>query len=246
VGGDVLVSPAEPLELRRLGSVSSTPEKHGADFLFFGKQVGMVGVQRKEINDLIASINDDRLTREIPLLQRLDVGVVLIEGRIEWTNDGFLLAASSQFTKAQYLGTLWSLQSLGLWTSFTDSQTETIRYLSLFSRWIQKEKHTGLVRRSQKAARNEYGIKDDRAWQIFVMQSFPGIGYERAKAIVDHYGGLPLAWTGKLEEVDGIGKQTAQRLGRMLTAREPDRGSGVTSGSGGTAGDAVGYGGAAV
>ena len=212
----MLVSPAEPRELRLLGNTSSAPEKHGADFLWYTKHIGMVGVQRKEINDLIASIADDRLAREIPLLQRLDYAMILIEGRIEWTDDGFLYTATSQFSRAQFLGTLWSLSLAGLLTGFTSSLTETTQYLSLFYRWTLKERHTGLMRRAQKATRDEYGMRTDRAWQIFTMQSFPGVGYERAKAIVDHYGGLPLKWTGKLDDVTGIGKSTAVRLERLL------------------------------
>lgn len=241
----MLISPAEPRELRQLGNTSAAPEKHGADFIWYTKHVGMVGVQRKEINDLLASLADDRLAREIPLLQRLDIAMVLIEGRIEWTNDGFLLGVTSSFTKAQYLGILWSLQSSGLWIGCTTSQTETIQYLSLFYRWTMKERHTGLLRRTAKVAHDEYGQRTERAWQIHTMQSFPGIGYERAKSVVDHFGGLPLQWTGRLDEVAGIGKQTARRLEMLLTQREagqgiPDRsGSPPGDGNAGSCGDGV-------
>ena len=212
----MLVSPAEPRELRELGNTSSAPEKHGADYLWYTKHIGMVGVQRKEINDLIASINDDRLAREIPLLQRLDLAMVVIEGRLEWTDDGFLLATSSGWSRAQLLGVFWSLQLSGLCVGCTTSLTETTQFLSLFYRWTMKERHTGLLRKSQKASKDEYGIRSDRAWQVFLLQSFPGLGYERARAIVDHFGGLPLQWTGKLDEVAGIGKTTATRLERLL------------------------------
>lgn len=215
----MLVSPAEPRVLRELGNTSSAPEKHGADYLWYAKTIGMVGVQRKEINDLIASINDDRLAREIPLLQRLDLAMVVIEGRLEWTNDGFLYGTSSGWSRAQFLGTLWSLQLSGLLIGFTHSLTETTTYLSLFYRWTQKDRHSGLLRRSSKA-KDEYGIASDRAWQVFVLQGFPGLGYERARAIVDHYGGLPLQWTAKLDEVDGIGKTTAGRLSRLLSSSD--------------------------
>lgn len=221
----MLISPAEPRELRLLGNTSAAPEKHGADFLWYSKAVGMVGVQRKEINDLLASLADDRLAREIPLLQRLDIAMVLIEGRVEWTNDGFLLATSSPFTRAQYLGILWSLQSAGLWIGCSDSLTDTTQYLSAFYRWTTKERHTGLLRRTQKAGRDEYGMRSDRAWQLHLLQGFPGVGYERAKAIVEYYGGLPLAWTGRLVDVDGIGPVTAHRLETLLTPL--DSGSGA-------------------
>ena len=219
----MLVSPAEPRQLRELGNTSSQPERWGADFLLYSKTVGMVGVQRKEINDLVASIDDDRLAREIPLLQRLDMAIILIEGRLEWTDDGHLFTsgASSRFTRAQYQGILWSLSLSGLTVGCTTSTTETIEYLLLFSRWLTKSRHTGLLRRTQKAGRDEYGIRTTRAQQIFTLQSFDGVGYERARAIVDFYGGLPLAWTAKLDDVPGIGAATAARLGRLLPSLAP-------------------------
>lgn len=226
-----MVSPAEPRELRALGKTSSEPEKYGADFLFFSKTLGRVGVQRKEINDLIASLADDRLSREIPLLQTLDVAILLIEGRIEWTNEGLLLSVSSPFTKAQFLGITWSLQLNGLWTSYTGSTTETIDWLSLLNRWATKDRHTSLLRRSEKV-RSEYGMRDKRAWQIHIMQGFPGVGYQRAVAVINHFGGLPLAWTGNLAEVDGIGETVTRRLGSLLTPPDRSLADGQTNASG--------------
>lgn len=239
----MLVSPAEPAVLRKLGQTSSTPEKHGADFLMFSRALGMVGVQRKEINDLVASLNDDRLAREIPMLQRLDIAVVLIEGRIEWTTDGLLSSTSSPFTRAQYLGTLWSMALSGLWTCFTSSTMETTDWLSTFNRWLQKDKHTSLLTRRQQAPRNEYGLRDRRAQHIHILEGFPGVGYQRAMAIVDFFGGLPLEWTGRLNDVPGVGATTARRMERMLGGeRESERESDESGGNDGRDGRRQGEG----
>ena len=203
--------------MRKLGTTSSQPERYGADFLMFSPHIGRVGVQRKEIHDLIASLHDGRLSREIPQLQSLDMAVLVIEGRLEWTNDGFLFLENKyEFTKAQFLGICWSLYLNGVLPSFTGSQTETIEYLSLFSRWIQKERHTSLTSRSKAVAKNLYGTRESRDWQIHVMEGFPGVGYGRATNIVDYFGGLPLAWTGSLKEVPGIGPKTAKKLEGLL------------------------------
>ena len=217
----MLVSPTEPAELKMLGKVSSQPEKHGADFLMYSPVVGRVGVQRKEIGDLVASLGD-RLAREIPLLQQLDIGLVLIEGRIEWTNDGTLLSAGGlELSRAQYLGIVWSIQSSGLWIGSTSSLTETTTFLSLFSRWVTKERHHSLLRRNKRPARNAYGEARDRDWQIFFLQGLPGLGYERAASVVDFYGGLPLQWTGVLTEIPGIGDGLWRKLAKLLE-REGD------------------------
>lgn len=212
----MLVSPAEPPAFKVLGDSSSIPERYGADFLMFSPVLGRIGVQRKEVHDLVASIRDDRLAREIPLLSQLDIGIVLVEGDFEWTNDGLSSVIRSEFTKAQYLGILWSLQSKGLWTSFTSCQTETIEYLSLFTRWTAKDRHTTLLRRNQKGKRNQYGIESRREEWIHVLQGFPGMGYERSAKVVDFCGRLPLEWTVSLRDVPGIGDHLTRRLESFL------------------------------
>lgn len=213
----MLVSPAEPAPLRALGRTSSIPERYGADFLIFSPHLGRIGIQRKEISDLLHSLQqDDRLSREIPQLQSLDIAILIIEGQLTWTADGYLYNTTSQFTLTQFRGLLWSLQYSGLWISFTNSVTETIEYLLQFTRWTEKPRHTTLLRRNKSKARNVYGTRDSREWQIHVMQGFPGIGYDRAQDIVDFYGGLPLTWTGELIDVPGIGKVTATRLKALL------------------------------
>ena len=141
--------------------------------------------------------------------------MLIVEGRIEWTGDHLLYGVTSEFTKAQLYGLLWSLQSSGLWISYTTSVTETIECLSLFSQWTMKDRHTTLLRRT-KASKNIFGTRESRDWQIHVMQGFPGIGYEKAAAIVDYYGGLPLQWTGRLSDVTGVGPVLAGRLDRLL------------------------------
>lgn len=217
----MLVSPAEPPEFKTLGKSSVIPERYGADFLMYSPHLGRVGVQRKEIKDLIASLSDDRLAREIPQLQSLDIGIVVIEGRLEWTVDDnlFLNTYSSPLTKAQYLGILWSLCLNGLWTGFTDSKTETLKWLSWLSKWMMKSRHTALKSRTS-APKNVFGTKESRDWQIHVMQGFPGVGYGKAEAIVDHFGGLPLRWSGDLTTVPGVGGVLSRRLGSLLDPSE--------------------------
>lgn len=215
----MLVSPTEPRELRALGTVSAVPELYGVDFLTWGATTGKVGVQRKEVADFVASLRDDRLGKEVAQARSLDIRMLIVEGRIEWTNDGTLLDTRSPLTRAQYLATLWSLQSEGWWITCTSSTTETTESLLLFTRWVAKAKHSTLTARNG-PPRNMYGTRGSEDWQCHVLQSFPGIGYERARSVVEYYGGLPLAWTGTLSDVPGIGKKTSERLEGLLERSE--------------------------
>jgi ERCC4-type nuclease len=214
----VLVSPAEPKELKAGKTVSTAPEQFGADFLTLSPVFGRVGIQRKTVTDLIASLGD-RVPREITLLKRLDLGIWLIEGTPQWTVDGHLLSStSSSFTNAQYLGILWSLQSNGFWLAHTSSMTDTIKYLSLLDRWLRKDHHSSLLRRQE--PRSVLGKVDKRDRQVWIMQGFPGVGYEKAKAIVDEVDGLPFIMNPAIDlsSIRGIGPIIAKRIEQCFSS----------------------------
>lgn len=214
----MLVSPTEPSALRSIGTTSSKPEQYGVDFLFPSK-LGLVGVQRKEISDLIASAHDGRLARELVLMKRLDIGMLMVEGQIRWTNDGQLLN-SQGWSKTQHRGLLWSVQLKGFWIGTSESLVETSELLLNFSRYLDKGNHNSLLTRPK--ARGDWGSPTDRDFAVHLLQSFPGIGPETAGAIFDTYG-VPIKWTITdidLQLVPGVGKGRAQSLIRALNQEQ--------------------------
>lgn len=206
----MLISPAErDAGLLSLGTVSSVPERYGADFLLFSPVFGRVGVQRKTIADLVASVHDGRLEREISQLKVLDQSIFLLEGTPQWTNESILLSQSpTKYSKAMHLGIIFSLQAEGSWILQPSSSQESIEFLSSLERWMKKSRHGTLRRRSGPVS--PWGTADSKDWQIHVMQGFPGVGYEKAKAIVESNGGLPL----RLKE--GVMLQNAKGVGAKL------------------------------
>lgn len=214
----MLVSPTEPKPFHSLGVLTMKPEEYGADFLLYGKGLGAVGVQRKEMDDLVSSVRDGRLGRQLTLMKRLDLGVLLIEGRPQWTNDGSLMA-NGNWTVAQHRGLLWSVQSRGFWIGTTTTIQETIEWLSQFQNWLKKAKHGSLETRPK--GRDEFGKEFNGAskdFYLYLMQSFPGVGREVAARLVEKWG-VPVAWTiteEQLREVKGIGKGRAKLLASML------------------------------
>lgn len=210
----MLVSPAEPKPFHALGDLSRTTEDYGADFLI-PSRMGLVGVQRKEYNDLLASVTGDRIYRELLLMKRLDVGIWLIEGRPQWTNDGVLISRR-QWTLSQHLGLICSMQQRGFWVLWTNTSQESIRLLSALPSWLNKVEHTSLTHRPK--PQTSWGFKTDRDWGIHWWQSFPNIGPKVAANLYDTVG-IPLTWncTRKdLEKVDGVGKVRAEKLWRAL------------------------------
>ena len=71
----MLISPSEPAAIRALGTTCDIPERHGCDVLFVAHG-GYWGVQRKELKDFVASVNDDRLGKDanVAPVNRLRLG----------------------------------------------------------------------------------------------------------------------------------------------------------------------------
>lgn len=216
------VSPAEPARLRELGKVSSQCEELGCDFLFLVKDLGLVGVQRKEFKDLIASIYDGRLYKELSQMKQLARGMFIIEGMPQWTTDGNYLGRSN-FNIAQYRGILWRLQLEGHWILHTSSMDETIGSLLHFEKWMEshatQDKVSSLSKKQN--VKNEWGVSTNKEWSVSILTSF-GLGPTLAQRVYEKLG-LPIKWTVSKEElmtVDGIGKHRAEKMIRSLGGAE--------------------------
>ena len=210
----MLVSAAEPKSLQ-IGSYSPLPESFGCDFLI-PCPVGMVGVQRKEIHDLIASRGDGRLARELAQMKQLDIAILLVEGRLKWTSDGVLSTSRSKWTRAEHHGMLFSIQSTGIWVNSSADLTDSREYLTLLERWFMKENHKGIMTRPKPTTL--WGTRTDRDWAIHAIQSVDGVGPEMAGRIFDKFG-LPFeckVTVAELMTVDGIGKGRAEKIVRAF------------------------------
>lgn len=211
----MFVSAAEPASLRTLGPYSPLPEQYGSDFLVVCP-LGLVGVQRKEVHDLIASRADGRLARELAQMKQLDVAILLVEGRLKWTSDGSLSTSHTQWTRDQHLGLLFSIQSNGVWVNSSESLGDSREYLSRLEKWMMKDKHSGSMTRPK--PQTIWGNRTDKDWACHAIQSVDGVGPEVAARIFDKFG-LPFTMTVTVEDlltVDGIGKKRAEKIVRAF------------------------------
>jgi len=225
----IYVSPAEPGWLKRLlaeqfdvAVTKIVTEDRGVDVAWMHDQHGdatWFGVQRKELNDLIASIGD-RLTREIPqMVAGVEHPHIIVEGRVSWSNEGVLMRDGwgQPFTKKQWRGLMWSIQGAGVGLSYSKDGPETVSLIRDMYAWTAKDRHTTLRQRAN-VPTNDWGTRDNGAWSRWVLQGFDGIGPEAATRIVRMYG-LPLQWTVTKEEllaVEGLGKVKVDRLFKAL------------------------------
>lgn len=218
----MFIAPTEPPALKAIGKSSLLPESYGVDCYFIGTSGRKCGIQRKEIKDLLASVNDGRLVKEVLQMEALDYKVLIVEGKAVYSEDGYLLnnTFGKQWTKSQFDGLLWSIQDRGIWLVRTDSLNDTIETVQRMERWFKKSSHESLSRRPGigKGILGAGPTSDEVA--AWILQSVPGIGPKLADKIVSQFG-QPLRLeltTHELQQIDGVGKKKADSIVGMFNA----------------------------
>lgn len=219
----LFVAPTEPPMLKKLASkITLMPEKFGVDVYFVGNKGRKVGIQRKEIKDLLASVNDGRLVKEVIQMEALDYKILIVEGRVVFDEQGCLLANTfgQRWTRSQYDGLLWSVMDRGIWVCATGSLSDTCDTVQRMQRWFTKSSHNSLRNRPGigKGIFGDGATSDEAA--AWILQSIPGIGVKLADEIVKKFG-LPLRLTVTREElmtIEGIGKTKAEMIVGMFEA----------------------------
>ncbi len=222
-----LLSPSETDLSKALGDsaiTSSLPEEKGADVLLYTKQ-GLIGIQRKKVpHDFISSIEDGRMARSTTLLQSTcPYRILLCEGRFRYYPDGRLdlgPRVPSHYTVKHIRGMLFDIRFVkSVEVDFTDDIRDTAYYIRALGEFFNQEKHLGLYRRP--SAKGTWGAPTTEDIDLWLLQSFQGIGVTLAGNIVERFGGkIPLQWSCTLEElrsVPGLGKKRAEALWESLS-----------------------------
>lgn len=213
----IRVAPTEPIPLKSIGESSSIPESFGADVLW-ETNGRLIGIQRKEVGDMISSVRDNRLMRGLIDMGALDQAIFLLEGRPQWTNDGVLLNGHVKWTMAEHVGVMMGVQAAGVWCVTTANLQETCAMVPVLADWTSRTDHNLLTVRSGPSG-DDWGRVSKRQRQEFILQGLPGVGKDRARRIIEGVG-FPLGLVVEEEallKVDGIGKGTLKKMREALS-----------------------------
>jgi ERCC4-type nuclease len=194
---------------------SAAPEKRGVDFLWRANGQWW-GVQRKELHDLLASLDDGRLSMELAQMRAaVTMPHLVVEGRIVPQNDGYLMTNGwGQPVNMSILRQrLLTIGYEGVHISYTRDVSDTARLLIDAYLWSHKAHHTTAQTRPKPT--NDWGRLTNRDYQVHVLQGFPHVGPRTAAAIVDHFGRCPIvldATYDELLQVPGVGPKIAKSL----------------------------------
>ncbi len=231
------------------GSEYELAELDAADFAFAGngpEELVTIGVERKEIGDLLNSMRSRRLSAfQVPrILECYDIGYLIVEGAFrpdphgprlqllqgtDWETPPWL-----QLGYDALMGYLNSIEQSGISVLRSYDSMETVRMVLLLERWWSKpwESHhvfqqfrasspPGLVElQSLDPSDEKIPLAARRRILVRLMaKEIPGVGWVRSRAAAEHFS-TPRKMTNAnqstWEELEGIGPKIALRAAQLL------------------------------
>ncbi len=189
-------------ELMELGVSVRTGQLESADYLVSGR----VGVEMKKVPDFVASLIDGRLLEQVRGLKKnFEKAVLIIEGEED-------IYSVRKVHPNAIRGMLASIVlDFGVPVLYTKNPRDTASLLAV------------MAKREQDKGRDfSYHEKKPHSSQEqmeFTVSSFPGIGPQMAKKLLGSFGSirnLVNASKEGLQEIEGIGEKTAERLVKMF------------------------------
>lgn len=222
------------MTFRQLGPSTWRCEEFGVDAMWSARG-RLFGVQRKELKDLVASVQDGRLAKEMMQVGRLDVAVLVIETGERnggWPRvSGGMLADLGGFTRpwtiSQLRGLVWSVMARGVWVLTVKDERECVEMLGDLEKWSKKDRHESLMGRGQVPG-GLFGSRGSREFGVWMLSSLPGVGVKMAGDIWDEFGGDVVRLSDKVVErgggdavkglttVKGVGKVTATKIAEVF------------------------------
>lgn len=200
---------------------SGIPESRGVDYVWEHNDTWH-GVQRKELSDFLASLQDGRLAKEIGQMRAsITMPMLVIEesaGQPQWAHphelDGGTWAGYTgrPITWAALQKILLTIRAQGIGIAATSGPRQTAQWIVAMRDWSMKETHSIKGRPTPK---DDWGNATNRDWQMHLLTALDGIGPKTANAILDHLGESPIKVTvdeQTLCQIPGIGAVTARRI----------------------------------
>ncbi|RLF22617.1 MAG: hypothetical protein DRN15_08475 [Thermoprotei archaeon] len=174
-----------------------------------------LAVERKSVNDLIASIYDGRVFEQAKrLLEEYPSSFIIVEGDF---NSTILSYEKPQviYGAIAKLASAWGMPIL-----FTPNAEHTAILIYTIARQEQEGKGKRIaLRRKRKLS----SLKD---WQLFIVESLPGVGPVLAERLLEHFGSVRKIFNAtsiELARVRGMTPSRAREIFRVINASYTSR-----------------------
>lgn len=218
-----LISPQEPANRKALhveGISSPLCEDNGCDLLAFIGEA-KVGAQIKVTpSDFVASLEDGRLQQELPLMAKLDIKVLILEGKMRYMDDRLFIPGRrgfSRYTKSGIRNLMRDFYwQFGVTVEYSGDMQETLTiWYELMS--YPSKVHSSLFTRPK--PQGEWGYPSPGEQLAWFYQGIPGVGPRIASAIAEVFptpDSLLQRDADQLISVRRVGKPTAEMIDTFL------------------------------
>jgi len=211
---EVVIDDREPLsverELLEKGNLLVQRKRLGVgDYIFDNDLI----VERKTVQDFCGSIKDGRLFRQVfKLAQSKTPAILILEGKHkDFKETDFSVQAIQGIVVSVSL--VFKIPILR-----SKSLKETVEIMLQGYKQLTKDRHQEQRLYPRKG---DFKKSKDRFLEqkIHILEGFPGIGVDRAKMLLEHFGSLKAVFDADFENllsVKGFGKTTAKKLKEIL------------------------------
>ena len=163
-------------------------DKGEFDMLLFTK-AGAVAIERKKIpQDLLVSIDDGRLSRELVALREMGIfKLVILEGKFRYRNNVLMSGRrTTRWTRSGMRNLLRSVRYFeGVDVEFSENLEDTVNLIVTLKKYLDAEDHHSLRSRPNMRSEYLYPVKEERI--LWFYQGFPGISVVRARTLFNKY-----------------------------------------------------------
>lgn len=186
----VMYSPSEPYEVKNdLGDYGISNPSLPVDYGWFTRGRKSLTERKHVPGDLLASLGDGRLNREVQaLLENLEKGgrsYLLLEGFMRCDNKGFILNPTrpSGWEIDKVSERISTIQEMGVELLLSPSLSETALVLVSQIRWEMKDNHKSLSIRPGPVM--PWGKPSYATYVLWSYQGIPGIGADMAEILYE-------------------------------------------------------------
>ncbi len=172
-----------------------------------------VVIERKRLDDLVHSVFDGRFFDQVSrLIEYAEKPVLIVEGNL---NDVRLLTSKWKAIEAALLTAIIRYDLATYYTNDYRHTAEVIKYIA--EKLSTEDLGRGISYNKVAKPKRD----DTREWQLFIVQSLPGIGPKLAHKLLSKFGsvrGVFNASYSELIRVEGISEDKANKIIKIITS----------------------------
>ena len=217
----VIITSNEPKRIRELFE-DRIEVPMNFDFMLYTES-GKVGIERKKVpGDLISSVEDGRLGREIlAMREECNISIVLLHGVIRYNKNGMVRLGkrtSYHWTDKGMRNLFRTIQYVeGCYLEQAKNNVELVQVVEDLQEYFDKRDHTSLKNRPR--IQTNWIVPSYGERVIHFYNGLPGVGINGAKKIYDKFPNPMQLYSASVEEImeiPRIGRATATRIHSFL------------------------------